>query len=106
MNKDIKFFDTSALLRVSEEDLLKEEKILISSATFNAYNNSIPFLFDYPGNYEVIDSESKERDKELQDAIFANDNIYIDEVILVSAKEERLARAAAHFGDAMLILVK
>lgn len=104
MEKDIKFFDTLALLKSKESELIEEDKILISVTTFEKYKDSFPFLWNYVDKYEVIDC-GVAHSEELEDAIFANDNLYIDEVLFVTGSKKNEEFAEKYFGDAMIQLI-
>lgn len=128
MEKDIRFYETFYLILHIDEIIERKEKCLISSATIDQlflYKDMDLFKEDKKDIDIIIDKIRKNDDifevivskndnlfynfnldiKALMDAYEANESMYKDEVIYVTANAQLAQIANLYFGDGMIELI-
>lgn len=115
---DIKFYDTSAVIKLGDKLFDSKEKFLISFQTLKFLketNNDLIQLFENKNNkklYELVNFSTFNNDwKQLgldrvtYDAYEANNKLYIDEVIFITAYPYYQRMLETFLGNQMIKLI-
>lgn len=115
---DIKFYDTSAVIKLGNKIFDSKEKFLISFQTLKflkEINNNLIHLFENENNkklYELVNfsaytEEWKELglDKVTYDAYQANNHLYVDEIIFITGYPYYQKMLETFLGDQMIQLI-